>query len=171
MLEIYVLVERRKQLWLQFLGALILAFSVMLLVMSCVIYILIIPAVILGFLWFFFFYHGCKEYEYSYFDGDVKFAKIINKSRRKSLMKFTMDDVIQIAPAGDRSIYKYENDAKIRRKDLTSGRRGVPYYVMVARLEEKGMILIKFEPDQKYLDAVCTKFSQKVICRQAGEQQ
>ena len=34
----------------------------------------------------------------------------MNKSRRKRLAVYSMDEVSQIAPAGDRSVYRYETD-------------------------------------------------------------
>ena len=105
-----------------------------------------------------------KEFEYSFFDGDVRFAKVMNKSRRKALKSFSMDEVIQIAPAGDRCVYKYENDQSVKVIDYTSGYKDVPYYDMIVKNQDQ-ISLIKFEPDEKYLDAVCVKYAQKVVRR------
>jgi hypothetical protein len=118
-------------------------------------------AIITGFLWYLFQFQFNKEFEYSYFDGDVRFAKVMNKSRRKSLGSYTMEEVLQIAPAGSRAMYKYENDAAVKKLDYTSGNKETPYYEMVVN-DENGMKLIQFEPDDKYLDAVCVKYAQKV---------
>ena len=74
----------------------------------------------------------------------------------------SMEEVLQIAPAGDRSMHKYENDSQVKKKDYTSGIHNVPYYEMAVKTTN-GISLIKFEPDDKYLDAVCMKFPQKVI--------
>jgi hypothetical protein len=90
----------------------------------------------------------------------------MNKSRRKRLAVYTMEEVVQIAPAGDRCVYKYENDAAIKKLDYTSGRKDVPYYDMVVNIEGE-MKLIKFEPDDKYLDAVAVKYAQKLVRRSA----
>lgn len=38
------------------------------------------------------------EFEYSYFDGELRFAKIKNKSRRKRLGIYSMESVAAIAP-------------------------------------------------------------------------
>ena len=162
-MEIYVLVERRKTIAYQFLGALVLALTIICFFAAMAVYLMIIPTVALGCVWFFFFYHYSKEFEYTYFDGEVKFARIMNKSRRKNLYQYSLDDVIQIAPGGDRSVYKYENDNKILRKDMTSGVKGAPYYVFVVRDEKRGLMLIKFEPDDRFLDAVEMRHMQKLI--------
>lgn len=165
MLEIYVLVERKKPMLLLLLNVLVLTLAVMSLMLSCLgLSFMIILAVVLGCVLYFLFLYLNQEYEYSYFDGDVRFARILNKSRRKNLKSYTMDEVIQIAPAGDRSVMKYENDPKVKKKNYTSGFRGVPYYEMVVRGSgDDGVVLIKFEPDDAYLNAVCMKYAQKVV--------
>jgi translation initiation factor IF-1 len=121
-------------------------------------------AVIAFALWYLFQFRWNKEFEYSYFDGEVRFARISNKSRRKSLKVFPMDEVATIAPSEDRSVYKYENDNGMRIVDYTSGRKDEPYYVMIRKTGEVTEV-IRFEPDEKYLDAVCVKYGQKVIRR------
>lgn len=162
MVEIYVLVPVRKKFATVFVGVLSLVLAVICLLLSCVTMVFLPLVVVFGALWFFFMFRYYKEYEYSYFDGEVRFAKVMNKSRRKRLGVYTMDDVIQIAPAGDRSVYKYENDSNLKVKDFSSQIQGHEVYDMV--LQKAGnMLLIKFEPDEKYLDAVEHKYKQKVI--------
>ena len=90
----------------------------------------------------------------------------MNKSRRKRLVVYSMDEVSQIAPAGDRSVYRYETDNTVKVLDYTSKIKDQPYYEMVVQ-KEGNTYLIKFEPDDKYLDAVQVKYAQKVIRRQA----
>ena len=102
------------------------------------------------------------EYEYSYFDGDFHFAKIISKQKRKELTGYDIDNIIIIAPKDDRSVYQYENNPQVKKRDLTSGRKGAKVYVIVAKVGE-GLQLTYFEPDEKYLDAVCIKYRQKVV--------
>jgi hypothetical protein len=72
-----------------------------------------------------------------------------------------MDEVVIIAPAGDRSVYNYENDSKCKVRDLTSGDPEAKVYTMVAK-GEKGMELVKFEPDEEILGEICKKYAQKV---------
>ena len=77
-----------------------------------------------------------------------------------------MDEVVTIAPAGDRSVYDYENDNSVQVKDYTSHKKDTPYYDLVIK-KEAGTLLIKYEPDDEYLDAVQVKYAQKVVRRQA----
>ncbi len=105
---------------------------------------------------------GAIEYECSYFDGDIRFARVRAKSSRKALKHYNIDSVLQIAPAGDRSVYRYENDQKVKVFDYTSKVKGVPYYDMIIK-DGETICLYKVELDDKYLDAVCIKNAYKVI--------
>mgnify|MGYP003300901952 CR=1 FL=1 len=162
MLEVYVLVNRKKSFLercvcsgLFVLGAVFLYAT---LFYSFGLISLSVLAFILGFI----FARRSTEYEYSYFDGDVRFAKVINKSRRKNLRGYIMDNILVIAPEGDRSVYNYENDVQAKKRNLATGKKDAKVYVMVAK-RESGIEIIRFEPDEKYLDAVCMKYPQKVI--------
>lgn len=168
MLEVYVLVPVRKSFLTVFVGILSLILAVFSLLLSCASLAFLPFVCVFGGLWYFFFFRSYKEYEYSFFEGEVRFAKVMNKSRRKSIGTYTMDDVVIIAPAGDRSVYQYENDNSVVVKDYSSHVKGDSYYDMILHKEGK-TILIKFKPDNKYLDAVEVKYNQKVIRRQEAE--
>lgn len=161
MYEVFVLVEKKRSVLMQFLTV----FCLVLTLLSVLATILLIPlfmtfALLFGVLtWF--FKTRCAEYEYSYFDGEVRFAKILNKSRRKRIGIYSMDEVLMIAPSGDRSVYNYEKNSNLEVKNLTSGNKDAKVYIMVAK-GASGQELIKFEPDEKFLDAVCVKYAQKV---------
>ena len=161
MYEVYVLVERKKGM---------LANLLMLVVVFCTIFstlatIFIMPMffsvaiLFAALLWV--IERRNVEFEYSYFDGELRFTKIINKSKRKSIKTYSMDEVQVIAPAGDRSVYNYENNSRIGVKNLTSGNSGAAVYSLVVK-EAEGLSLIKFEPDEKFLEAICVKYGQKV---------
>lgn len=164
MTEVYVLVERRKSTLMRVVTAAVLAIGILFALFSMIAPLFLSGALILLVVWYFFLFRSSKEYEYSFFDGELRFAKIMNKSRRKRLRVFTMDEVIQIAPAGDRSIYKYEQDNTVKKIDYTSGNKDVPYYNLIMKNED-GINMISYEPDDKYLDAICVKYGQKVIRR------
>lgn len=161
MVEVYVLVEKKKSVFLTI-------FSVFFYVMGGISFLalflgmdlLLIPA-ILGFLLGWFLQTRNYEYEYSYFDGDVRFAKIINKANRKKLPGYKMSEVLAIAPSGDASVAQYENDSKAKIRRLQSGYPDRKLYVMAAK-GQNGPELVYFEPDDKYLDAVCIKYGYKV---------
>lgn len=165
MLEVYVLVSRKKSMVIRLLAYLMLALTIGFLAFSCVgISAMLIFAVVTGGLFYYFQFASNKEFEYSYFDGECRFAKVMNKSRRKSLGIYSMDEVTQLAPAGDRCVYKYENDRSVKVLDYTSGVEGTSYYDMIIN-NSNGVTLIKFEPDEEYLNAVCMKYGQKVVRR------
>ena len=166
MLEVYVIVPVRKKMWETFLGIFTLVLGIMSLVLACFSLIFAIPMLIFGIIGILLTFCSNKEYEYSYFDGEVRFAKIMNKSCRKRLAVYSMDEVSQIAPAGDRSVYRYETDNTVKVLDYTSKIKDQPYYEMVVQ-KEANTYLITFEPDDKYLDAAQVKYAQKVIRRQA----
>lgn len=162
MLEVYVLVEKKKTLWMKFLTILcfvIGAYFMYATLVGLIIYFAIaVPFLALG--WFL---KGRNlEYEYSYFDGDFRFAKIISKQKRKELIGYDIENIVVIAPKGDRSLYQYENNAQVKTRDLSSGSKDAKVYGMVAKTEE-GYHMTWFEPDEKYLDAVCIKYRQKVV--------
>ena len=83
-----------------------------------------VPAIIFAIIWYFQAFRSDIEYEYTYYDGEFRFARIKAKRKRKGLGRVQMEDVLALAPKGDRSVYKYENDNSLACKDLTSGESG-----------------------------------------------
>ena len=162
MLEVYVLVEKKKSIVRTLLSILCFAAGAFFLYLSLmgaiILFALAAPLLALGV----FLKNRSIEHEYSYFDGDFRFAKIINKQKRKELIGYDIENVIIIAPKGDRSLYQYENNPQVKTRDLSSGKNGAKLYVLVAKTEEDYQMTI-FEPDEKYLDAVCIKYRQKVV--------
>lgn len=162
MREIYVLVpvEKSKLHAVAKIATLLLA--VFFFLLTCLQPIWFTVGFVFALLWYLLTFRSNKEYEYSYFDGEIRFAKIMNKSRRKRLGIYQMGDVLMIAPVGDRSINRYENDSMIRVKDYSS--RNKEHTVYEAVVQREGDIrLIKFEPDDEFLDAVEVKYKQKVV--------
>ena len=162
MLEVYVLVEKQKTLMMKILTVVcfvIGAYFMYATLRGLIIFFAIsVPFLALG--WF--LKGRAMEYEYSYFDGDFRFAKIYNKQKRKELIGYEADNVIVIAPRGDRCLYQYENNPQVKTRDLTSGNKDAKVYTMIAKVED-GLHMTLFEPDEKYLDAVCIKYRQKVV--------
>ncbi|MBO5259616.1 MAG: hypothetical protein J6B26_04450 [Agathobacter sp.] len=169
MFEVYVLVEKKKPIIIKIFAITMLVLGVLGILCSCITPIFMMSGFLFIVIWALLWFFNNVEYEYSYFDGDVRFAKILNKSKRKRLKGYDIDAVQVIAPAGDRSLYKYEQDSSVKKVDYTSGDKKVPYYQMAVKNEDVGMVLISFEPDDKYLDAVCVKHPQKVIRRPAEQ--
>lgn len=166
-MEVFCLTAQKKPVMITVLGWLSLLLAILCMVLSCGIGSIfpMIGVILFGVLFWYLVFRSDLEYECSYFDGEVRFARIRAKSSRKSLKSYSMDEVIQIAPAGDRSVYKYENDKQLKVCDYTSKKTGTPYYVMVVKPTEGEQVLYKVELDKEYLDAVCIKYSYKVIRR------
>ena len=162
MLEVYVIVEKQKSLIMKILSVLCFVIAAYLMYATLrglvIFFAVAVPFFAIG--WF--LKNRSMEFEYSYFDGDFRFAKIINKQKRKQLIGYEADNVMVIAPKGDRSLYNYEKNSQVKVRDLTSGKKDAKVYGMVSKAEE-GLHLTWFEPDEKYLDAVCIKYRQKVI--------
>ena len=92
-MEVYVLVPVRKTVVAKVVGTLMLVLAVVSLLASCLTSGITLPvALVCGIVWFVLMGNS-KEFEYSYFDGEVRFAKVLNKNRRKSLGSYPMDDV------------------------------------------------------------------------------
>jgi hypothetical protein len=163
-MEVYVLVPVRKSFMTAVLGGLSLALAIVLLLVGCTFPVVLYFAFILGFISYFLMFRSYKEYEYSYFDREVRFAKISNKSRRKALGTYSMEDVVTIAPAGDRSVQHYENDARVKVKNYTSRMKDVPYYEMVLQ-KDGDTLLFKLELDDAFLDAAERQYKMKVVRR------
>lgn len=161
MMEVFVLVPRKKNIILQFVGMFFLVLGVVMIVLSLlgafILMPLAVPALAIGY----FMNKRYNEYEYSYFDGDVRFAKITNKNKRKTLPGYNMEDVLVLAPIDDRSLHQYLNAEGVKIRDLTSGNPKAKVYGMVVRSE--GTVLVKYEPDEAYLNAVCVKYRHKVV--------
>lgn len=162
--EKLVIVPKRKSTGKKILDMVWLVLAVLMLVMALFVnpMIFFIPAVLFGVLWYFTGLKGAVEYEYTYYDGELRFAKIKAKSRRKGIAKVQMDDVIVFAPKGDRSTYKYENDKNLPCKKLTSGIPGAKVYELVGK-GEKGLVRYEFEPDEEMLDEIVIKYPRSVI--------
>ena len=101
MFEVYVLVEKKKSVFLTFFSV----FSYVMAVLSAIFVMIglyfFVPTAVFGFILGWFFQTRNYEFEYSYFDGDVRFAKIINKANRKKLPGYKMSEVLAIAPTGN----------------------------------------------------------------------
>lgn len=163
MLEKLVIVPKKRTMGMKIL-------NVAVFVLTCILFIAAIlvpglfmaPAFVCAIVWYFVAFRSYVEYEYTYYDGELRFAKIKNKSKRKSLGRVQMEDVIAFAPRGDRSVYKYENDKNLTYKNYTSGNADAKVYELVFK-GEKGIGRYEFEPDENMLDAILVKYPRSVI--------
>ena len=164
-MEVFTLIARKKNVALVFVSYLLVALAAISLLTICIGFAPgILFAVVFGLIAYLMIMAQNTEFEYSYFDGELRFAKIKNKSRRKRLGIYSMESVA-IAPAGDRSVYNYENGNEFKKIDYTSGQKDVPYYDIVIKSPDEN-VLIKAELDDKFLTEVEKKYRSKVKRRE-----
>lgn len=164
MFENYVIVARKKSIGKRIAAILLLVAMFLLFFLGTVIspYIFEIPGLACGIGWYLLTFKSYLEYEYSYFDGELKITKIKNKGKRKRLKIIDMAKVIIMAPKGSRSVHHYEEDRQLQHLDYTSGMSGDNIYELVYSSEE-GITMISFEPDEKMIDAMRMKYSKIVM--------
>uniref|UniRef100_UPI003FEFA473 hypothetical protein n=1 Tax=Roseburia sp. TaxID=2049040 RepID=UPI003FEFA473 len=121
-----------------------------------------VPAILFGVIWYFQAFQSDIEWEYTYFDGDLHMARIKAKRKRKRMAEISMEDVLMIAPKGDRGVYKYENDKNVPCKNLTSGNADAKVYELIAK-SENNITRYEFEPDEEMLDAIMVKYPRLVV--------
>ena len=56
-------------------------------------FIFLIPGIAFALVWYFQAFRSDIEYEYTYYDGELRFARIKAKSKRKAIGSVQMDDV------------------------------------------------------------------------------
>lgn len=123
----------------------------------------IIPAIIFGIVWFQWNFRSDIEFEYVYFDGDIRIARIKDKRKRKNIVWAAMEEsVVIIAPKGDRSVYKYENDKSIPYRNIGSGAPDAKVYELIIK-NDKGLVRYEFEPDQEMVDAIAARYPRGIV--------
>ena len=164
-MEVFTLIARKKNVALVFVSYLLVALAAISLLTICIGFAPgILFAVVFGLIAYLMIMAQNTEFEYSYFDGELRFAKIKNKSRKR-LGIYSMESVAAIAPAGDRSVYNYENGNELKKIDYTSGQNDVPYYDIIIKSPDEN-VLIKAELDDKFLTEVEKKYRSKVKRRE-----
>ena len=161
-MELYTLIKKKKSTMAYILDSIVLVLAVFTLFIDCFINpLFIVATVILGVLFYCTHFLTNIEFEYAYFGGELKVAKITNKSKRKTQMRMNLDEVTQIAPHGDRSVYKYENDKDIFVKDFTSRYKEVPYYEVIYSHEGK-TYLCMMELEDEMIEEMCQRYGMKI---------
>ena len=160
-MEVYVLVTKQKSLFIKTTVLALFVTAAMSTLYVVLGYIAFSPMALLAWVIAFLLHTREVEYEYSYYDGELRFAQIINRKKRKELKSYQMEEVITIAPAEDLSIYQYLNDKSAKVRDYTTGTPNVLVYVAVVK-GENGIELVTYEPDEKYIKEVCIKYGHKV---------
>lgn len=85
-----------------------------------------------------------KEFEYIITDDNVDIDVIMNRSRRKRLISFSMEDAEIIASVKDPAYSEYQNRQYDKKIDATTGRKDADVYFAV--VDKKGKNIVMFEP-------------------------
>ena len=99
------------------------------------------------------------EYEYLYCDDVLIVAKIINKSKRKNLVKIEMENVELVAPITASEARNFES---LPKKDFASARRENPIYILVTVVKGK-KVRILLEPSEKLLYCFRMKLGTRMV--------
>ena len=97
------------------------------------------------------------EYEYSVVDDEIRFAKIINKSKRRELVTINRDKIKIIARVND-SMHKSALSNGIDKRYSLVSQTNDDYYFMVATVEQGKTVCVFFEPNDK----MCENFRVKL---------
>ncbi|MGN0482540.1 MAG: DUF6106 family protein [Lachnospiraceae bacterium] len=163
-MEVWTLVRSKPtmtMLLVRYLMIVLVVFSGCFILVSPVIFFPL--TLLLGFLLYLLMGSQKIEYEYSYYAGDFRVAKIKNMSKRKDLLEISMDDILLVAPQGHEKLKAYENpNQSYEICDYSSREKSHSYYVMVCKSDKK-MRKLYFEPDIKLLQAMQEKNRQKII--------
>ena len=92
--------------------------------MSKIFYLLVLSCV--GY--YFMVIKYCVEYEYFYMGGELSVAKIINQSRRKTVMEVTEGMIKLIAIEGADELQRFQN---LKKFDYSANEPSNPRYVMI----------------------------------------
>lgn len=123
---------------------------------------LFLPVVVIFVAFYLVHKYNYIEYEYTYIEGQLDVDRIYAKSRRKSVAKIDMEDLILIAPEGSRDTSNYERDRQVIVKDCSSRMPDCKRYNAVYK-NTKGTYRIIFEPDENMLDLIAVRNPRKVI--------
>lgn len=121
--------------------------------------LLLITAIFIAGL-FYLFPRLSLEYEYVYCDGQLDFDKIMGKSSRKNLLKVQFEQVVMMAPQDSHALDGYTY-VQTKVKDFSSRSKDGKAYVIVTK-EGEAVTKILFEPNQKMVDIIRSKYPRKV---------
>lgn len=98
-------------------------------------------------------------YEYIFVDGQIDFDRILNGSKRKTMMRIDMEKIEIVAPESSHSLDSYRQLSVI---DYSSGLTSDKHWIAIA-IGEKGTEKIKFTPDEKMLHMMKMKSPSKIV--------
>lgn len=125
----------------------------------------VIPAILVAVVFYFLHMETQVEYEYTYIEGRLSFAKITAKRKRKELAEVDMENLLLLAPADAPELMTYHSGSKkAAAADYTSGKGAQDVYEVVYKRGED-TAAIRFQPDANMLALIQKGNMQQVIVR------
>lgn len=104
------------------------------------------------------------EWEYQYLNGELDIDKILQKTKRKRVESFQIQDAEIIAPVSSHQLDYYNNNPNLKVKDYSSmnPENEKKRFAMIIGTD-KGLVKVLFEPSEKMLKDMKTKAPRKVF--------
>lgn len=122
---------------------------------------LLIPAVLLGIVAYFFIPRLDVEFEYLYLDKEITIDKIFSKDTRKRAMVVDLNKMEFMAPYSSHELDSYKS-RKVAEKDFSSREADSKPYAIVYH-DASGDELILIEPNDEMLKLIRQVFPRKVL--------
>ncbi len=104
------------------------------------------------------------EYEYDYTNGSLEIAKIIDNSKRKSVVTIEPAQIKLVAAVGTNESLRFDH-VKLKTLDCSAHSDEYKDYILVAHSEVKGNdFKVIFNPSDKLLDAM-SKYNKNEVYR------
>lgn len=156
-------IVKRKAPALAPLGKVLLILLTLLLGLSSftgILWFMVIPAALVGYLSYRLFLHWDSEFEYTYVKGELDIDRIMGKSRRKRCIVLDLDHTEIVAPEDSYLLDNYKNQ-KCKEYDFSSGIADHKKYVMYATSKNE-LVRVLFEPSEKMMNDMKNTSPRKV---------
>lgn len=140
--------------------ALILGVVICILVAMLVPVLVILPAIGIMVVYFFWKRLSSLEFEYIYYNGDLDIDRIMGMEARKRVFSTNAKEMEVLAPTGSIELQPYQN---LKVLDYSTN-TGNPTYELVAKVKEQNVRVI-FEPNDTILDGMRMYAPRKVFLR------
>jgi hypothetical protein len=96
------------------------------------------------------------DYEYTFTNGIIDIAKVINNKKRKELLSFHIKDAVEMAPIFTNGFNKYQSMTDVKKINAFVNRDNLKYFIYVPAAEEKKLIVM--EPSDTFVE-LCKKYN------------
>lgn len=100
------------------------------------------------------------EFEYQFFDGDLRVDKVMHKMTRKKLKTFTFGKLEIMAPEGSHRLGGGVNNRK--KIDYSTQMPEDKHYVAVVYDDDNNLVELKFTPNEELLGRLSKMYPRKV---------